>query len=181
MQLLWTWSHSNSNNKAVVRAWGSLAMLKMQEAHLMLEGALFLQVQLSIARSSSADGEDPCPQQRWMVELWDADVSLAWARVRSSGPRADSDSAEQCAWQRGCSSQRLSQCSPATPATCIVLLVEDSIQLMSKNPFPCSSAGSTLSHWSFGNHSGLTQGSSDDELCCTFMWAPLERARRHLV
>lgn len=60
-------------------------------------------------------------------------------------------------------------------------LVEDSIQLASKNPFPCSSAGSTLSHWSLGNHSGLTQRSSDGELCCTFMWASLERARGHLV
>lgn len=97
MQLLWTWSHSNSNNKAVVRALGSLAMLKPQEAHLVLKGVVYL---YQHPGPGAPLVRTPRPWQRWVVELWHADVCLAWARVRSSGPRADGDSTEQCGWQR---------------------------------------------------------------------------------
>lgn len=148
----------------------------------MPRGALYLQVQLFISRSSGATVRTPCPWQRWE---WSCgmcgDVRLAWVRVRSSGREQMEIAPNNATGSGGRSSRRLSQCSPTAPVTRIVLLGEDSIQLESRNPVSRSSAGSTLSHWSLGNHSGLTQRSSDGELCCTFMWASLERTHGHLV
>lgn len=104
------------------------------------------------------------------------------AGVRSSGLRADGDNTEQWDWQQWLLLAEALTMRPCCPsATHCSPLVEAPIQLASKNPFPCSVAGLTLSHWSLGNHSGLTQRSSSCELCCTFMRTCLERACGHLV
>lgn len=111
MQLLWTWSHSNSNNKAVARALDSLAMLKTQE-HSMFEEVLYLHQHPDPARLALGKDGGRATGCRY---VWLAGQGGLSSEQMEIAPNNGTGSG-------GLSSQRLSQCSSATPALHIVLL-----------------------------------------------------------
>lgn len=93
MQLLWTWSHSNSNNEAVVRAWGLLAMLKTLK-HILRSKKLSISISTHVQSAAGEASLSP-------AELGGGALACRWVRMRSSGQRAGGDGTEQCAWQGG--------------------------------------------------------------------------------
>lgn len=97
-----------------------------------------------------ADGSTRVDVYGWPHQEWG---TLAWEQMEiglNNGPGSGGPLLAEALTMQPCSLSA-AHCSR---------LVEAPIQLANKNPFPCTAAGSMLSLWSSGNHSGLTQDSS---------------------